>query len=324
MRAVRVHEPGGPEVLRIDDVPVPEPGPGHARVRVEAAGVNFIDVYHRSGRYPLPLPAVLGMEGAGVVDAVGADGTDVRAGDPVAFTGVLGCYADRVVVPIDKPVPVPNDVGLATAAAVLLQGITAHYLTHSTFELHSGHTALVLAAGGGVGHLLVQVAKLRGARVVGAVSGADKESVAREAGADEIVRYRDVALEEAVRDLTGGRGVDVVYDSVGADTFERSMACLRRRGMLVLYGQASGPVAPVDPRRLVDGGSLYLTRPGIPDYMADREELLWRTGDLFAWLRDGRLRVRIDRSWPLHDAAAAHRYMENGRTTGKVLLMTSG
>ena len=322
MRVVRVHEPGGPGALRTDDVPVPEPGSGEARVRVAAAGVNFIDVYHRTGRYPLPLPAVLGMEAAGVVDAVGNGVTEVREGDRVTFTGVLGCYADCVVVPSAKLVRVPDDLGLQTAAAVTLQGITAHFLTHSTFALGEGHTILVLAAAGGVGHLLVQIAKLRGVRVLGAVSSAEKEALARADGADEVIRYRDVPLEDAVADLTDGRGVDVVYDGVGADTFEAGLGCLRRRGTLVLYGHSSGPVEPVDPMRLADG-SLFLTRPGIPDHMADRDELRWRTDDLFAWLRDGRLRVRIDRSWPLDDGPAAHHYVEAGRTAGKVLLLTA-
>ncbi len=321
MRAVRIHTPGAAEVLTLDEIAPPEPGPGQVRVRVEAVGVNFIDVYHRSGRYPLELPATLGMECAGVVDRVGPDVSEVGEGDRVAATGILGAYADLVVVPVSKLAPLPDHVTSRVGAAVMLQGITAHYLTHSTFALGPEHTAVVLAAAGGVGHLLVQVAKLRGARVIGTASTEAKARLAREAGADEVIPYRDVPFDDEVRRLTEGVGADVVYDSVGADTFEQSLSCLRRRGLLALYGRSSGPAPPVDPQLLGRRGSLFLTRPGIPDYMADRDELLWRTGDLFRWLGDGSITVTIDRTWPLDEAAEAHRYIEEGRTAGKVLLV---
>jgi NADPH2:quinone reductase len=323
MLAIRVHETGGPEVLVPEDVPVPDPEAGQVRVRVEAAGLNFIDTYQRSGAYNLALPLTLGLEGAGVVEALGPGVDGVSEGDRVAWPMQLGSYAEQVVVSAGSVVGVPEKVEARTAAAVMLQGMTAHYLAHSTVPLEKGMTVLVTAAAGGVGRLLVQVAKGRGARVIGTVSTDEKEALARAAGADEIVRYRDVDLASAVRDLTDGAGVDVVYDSVGRDTFAASLDSLRPRGHLVLYGQASGPVDPVDPQILNAKGSLYLTRPTLGHYIARPGELAWRAGDLFSWISAGELDVRIDRTWPLAEAAEAHRYIEAGETKGKVLLLPS-
>jgi len=321
MQAIRVHQTGGPEVLVPEDVPVPEPEAGQVRVRVQAAGLNFIDTYQRSGAYNLPLPQTLGLEGAGVVEALGPGVDGVVEGDWVAWAMQLGSYAEQVVVPAGSVVGVPEGVDARTAAAVMLQGMTAHYLTHSTVPLEEGMTVLVTAAAGGAGRLLVQAAKRRGARVIGTVSTDEKEALARAAGVDEIVRYRDVDLAEAVRSLTDGGGVDVVYDSVGRDTFAASLDSLRPRGHLVLYGQASGPVPPVDPQVLNAKGSLYLTRPTLGHYIARPGELAWRAGDLFSWIAAGELDVRIDRTWPLAEAAEAHRYIEAGETKGKVLLL---
>lgn len=320
MRAIRVTRTGGPEVLRLEEVPPPEPGPGQARVRVAYAGVNFIDVYHRTGLYPLPLPFTPGREGAGVVDAVGEGVDEVRPGDRVAWAMEGGAYAEYAVVPAWKLVAVPEGVNLRTAAAVMLQGMTAHYLTHSTYPLREGQAALVHAAAGGVGLLLVQIAKRRGARVIGTVSTEEKAALARGAGADEVVLYTRESFREVVRRVTGGRGVDVVYDSVGKTTFDEGLDSLRRRGYMVLFGQSSGPVPPFDPAVLHRKGSLFLTRPSLADYTADREELLWRAGDLFQWITDGELAVRIDRVLPLEDAAEAHRLLEARKTAGKLLL----
>ncbi len=321
MRAIRIHETGGPEVLLVEDIPTPEPAVGQVRVRVAAAGLNFIDTYQRAGAYQMSLPATLGMEGAGVVDAVGPDVDGPAEGDRVAWAMQLGSYAEQVVVPAATVVAVPDGVDLQRAAAVMLQGMTAHYLSHSTVPLDKGMTVLVTAAAGGAGRLLVQVAKRLGARVIGTVSTDEKDALARAAGADDIVRYRDVDLVDAVRGLTGGAGVDVVYDSVGKDTFAKSLDCLRPRGHLVLYGQASGPVEPVNPQVLNAKGSLYLTRPTLAHYIATRDELAWRAGDLFSWMAAGELDVRIDRTLPLADVAEAHRYIEAGETKGKVLLV---
>jgi NADPH:quinone reductase len=321
MRAVRVHDNGGPDVLRVDEIDVPEPGPGEVRVRIDAAGLNFIDTYHREGLYPLDLPATLGVDAAGTVDAVGDGVRDVAPGDRVAYAGQRGAYAEYAVVPADAVVPVPDGLDLQAAAAVLLQGMTAHYLSHTTYPLDEGDTCLVYAAAGGVGHLLVQFAKQRGARVLATVSTGEKEDLARQDGADEVIRYRDVDLVTTVRELTDGHGVDVVYDSVGADTFDQSLDCLRPRGYLVLYGQSSGPVDPVDPQTLNQKGSLFLTRPTLAHYTARREELLWRADDLLGGIASGELSHRIDRSFPLDEAAEAHRYIEAGRTRGKVLLV---
>lgn len=319
MRAIRVHEHGGPEVLRLEDVPAPEPGPGQARVRLEYSGVNFIDVYHRTGLYKLPLPFTPGSEGAGVVDAVGDDVQEVQVGDRVAFAGQPGSYAEQVVVDASRLVPVPDDVDLELAAAVMLQGLTAHSLAHSVYPLKEGDVALVHAAAGGVGLLLVQLAKRRGARVIGTTSTEEKAALAREAGADHVILYTKEDFVQAVRRLTHGRGVDVVYDSVGKTTFDGSLASLCPRGMLVSFGQSSGPIPPFDVLRL-SRGSLFLTRPVMMDYTATRDELLWRARELFDWIRRRELSVRVDRVLPLEDAAAAHRLLEGRKTAGKLVL----
>ena len=321
MKVMRVHDAGGPAVLSYEDADVPMPAEGEALVRIEAAGLNFIDTYQRSGQYPLDFPAVLGSEAAGVVESVGDRVTDVSEGDRVAFALGSGAYAEYAVMPAAKLVPIPADVDSRTAAAVMLQGMTAHYLATSTFPLRPGMRALVTAASGGVGHLLVQIAKRRSAHVIGTVSTEEKGELARQAGVDDVIYYRELDLADEVARLTGGEGVHVVYDSVGADTFAASLASLRPRGYLVLYGQASGKVADLDPQVLNKKGSLYLTRPSLGHYVADRDELLGRANDVFSWIAAGELRVRIDRTWPLRDAAEAHRYMESGQTKGKVLLI---
>ena len=320
MKAIRVHEFGDPDVLRYDDVPMPEPGPGEARVKLAATGVNFIDIYHRKGQYPGQLPLTLGQEGAGVVDALGAGVSEVQLGDQVVYASVQGSYAEYALVPAARLVQVPAGVSLEQAAALMLQGLTAHYLALSTFALKPGDTALVHAAGGGVGQLLVQIAKRCGARVIGTASAA-KLDLARAAGADEAIDYDAGDFAPAVKQLTGGRGVDVVYDSVGKNTFDGSLDCLRPRGYLVLYGQSSGPVAPLNPQLLNSKGSLFLTRPTLGHYVATREELLARTGDLFGWVRAGELKIAIDTTFALADAAEAHRYLEARKTKGKVLLI---
>jgi NADPH2:quinone reductase len=320
MKAIRIHEFGGPEVLRYEDLPLPEPGPGEARVKLAATGVNFIDIYHRKGQYPGQLPLTLGQEAAGVVDAVGADVADVKPGEHVAYAGAQGAYAEYAIVPAARLVPVPEGVALDLAAAVMLQGMTAHYLTHHTFALKPGDTALVHAAAGGVGQLLVQLAKRRGARVIGTASAA-KLDLARAAGVDEVISYNEEDFEAAVKRLTDGKGVDVVYDSVGKTTFDKSLNCLRRRGYMVLFGQSSGPVPALDPQILNGKGSLFLTRPTLAHYTATRDELLSRTNDLFGWIAAGELKVMIDTTFPLAQAAEAHRYLEDRRTKGKVLLI---
>lgn len=299
---------------------MPVPGPGEARVKLTYAGLNFIDVYHRTGLYPLPLPAILGSEGAGTVDAVGAGVTDVRVGERVAFALHRGTYAEYAVVPTWKLLPVPDGVSDAQAAALLLQGLTAHALALSTVPLKSGNTCLVHAASGGVGLLLTQIARRQGARVLATVGSAEKAALARNAGADEVMLYRDVDFETEVQRLTAGAGVDVVYDAVGRDTFAKGLNVLRPRGTMVLYGAASGPVEPLDPQVLNQKGSLFLTRPTLGHYVATPEELRERAADLFAWLADGTLHLRIDRTFPLAQAAEAHRYIEARGTKGKVLL----
>jgi NADPH:quinone reductase len=321
MRAARITEPGGPEVLEIADVPDPDPGEGQLLVEVVAAGVNFIDTYQRTGAYPLDLPATLGLEGAGEVVAVGPGVSHRGVGDRVAWTGQLGSYAQRVLVPEDQAVVVPSGLGLDVAAALMLQGVTAHYLSYSTKHLGEEDTVLVYAPAGGVGQLLVQLASWRGARVLAATSTDAKALRAQELGADEVIRYREVDIAEAVSDLTGGRGVDVVYDSVGADTFDASLRCLRPRGLMVLYGQSSGPVAPVDPQALNRGGSLYLTRPSLAHYTADPGELEWRATTVMEFAAQGQLDVAIHDRYPLEDAARAHRDLESGETSGKLLLV---
>ena len=321
MKAVRVHQNGGPDVLRYEDIPVPEPATGEARVKIEAIGLNFIDIYQRTGLYPIKIPFTLGMEGAGIVDAVGADVVEVKKGDRVAYSMHLGSYAEYAVVPAWKLVPLPRRIDSRSAAAVMLQGMTAHYLTRSTYPLKKGETALVHAAAGGVGLLLIQVAKRTGATVFGTVSTEEKAKLAREAGADEVILYTQTDFLTEVKRLTNGAGVHVVYDSVGKDTFEKSLDCLRPRGYLVLFGNSSGPVPPFDLGKLAAKGSLFVTRPTLIHYASNREELLQRSGDLFKWIANGELKLRIDRSFSLSEAAEAQRQLEARKTTGKVLLI---
>ncbi|HEU4630807.1 MAG TPA: quinone oxidoreductase [Gemmatimonadaceae bacterium] len=320
MHAVRVHEAGGAEALRYEEVPVPEPKAGEALVRLDAVGVNFIDVYKRMGRYPLPLPATLGEEGAGTVVAVGEGVRDVREGDRVAWASVLGAYAEYAVVPAARLVPLPDGVTAVQGAALMLQGMTAHYLASSTYPLREGDRCLVHAAAGGVGLLLVQIAKRRGAHVIGTAGSEEKAALARAAGADATIVYTRQDFAAETRRITGGARLDVVFDSVGQTTFLAGLDLLRPRGMMVLFGQSSGPVAPVDPQLLNRKGSLFLTRPTLRDYVATRDELLWRARELFEWVAAGTLSVRIGAEYPLAEAAEAHRALEGRRTTGKVLL----
>lgn len=321
MKAVRVHAYGPPEALAWEDVPTPEPAEREVLIKIAAAGVNYIDIYHRTGLYPGEVPFTPGMEGAGVVAGVGPGVADFQSGDRVAYAMQRGAYAEYATVPAAQVVPVPEGVSDQQAAAVMLQGMTAHYLSHDTYALGETDVALIHAAAGGVGLLLVQMAKRRGARVIGTVSTDEKAALAREYGADEVILYTEQDFEAETKRLTGGRGVDVVYEAVGKTTFEQSLNCLRPRGYLVLFGQASGPVPPVDPQILNTKGSLYLTRPTLRDYVAGRSELTRRAGDLFAWIGSGDLRVRIDVTYPLAEASDAHRYVEERRTRGKVLLV---
>jgi len=321
MKAIRVVETGGPEKLLYQDVPDPKPGPGQARVKVEAIGLNFIDVYHRTGLYPVPLPFTPGMEAAGVVDAVGIDAAGLQIGDRMAFAMNLGAYAEFVLVPAPLLVRLPREVGFREAAASMLQGMTAHYLTHSTFPLAAGMTVLVHAAAGGTGLLIIQLAKQKGTAVIGTVSSPAKAELARKAGADHVILYTQTDFESEVRSITEGRGVDVVYDSVGKTTFAKSMNCLRKRGMLVLFGQSSGPVAPLDPTILNAKGSIYLTRPSLAHYATPPDELQWRSRDILSGISSGSLKIRIGESFPLSAAAAAHQALEGRKTTGKVLLI---
>jgi NADPH2:quinone reductase len=320
MLAIRIHETGGPEKMRADDVPVPPPGAGQLRFRVEAAGVNFVDTYHRSGLYKVPLPHTLGQEAAGIVTAVGEGVTEFRVGDRVATLRALGAYAAEAVVPAAVTLAVPAGVTSDLAAAATLQGMTAHYLACDTFPLQPGHSALVHAGAGGVGLLLIQIAKLRGARVLATVGNDEKAKLAREAGADAVCIYTRENFPAAARAFTDGRGVDVAFDSVGKDTFEGTLDSLRPRGMFVSYGNASGPVPPFAPLILSQKGSLFFTRPSFLHYMQTRAELLNRANDLFGWIARGQIRVRIGASYPLAQAAEAHRALEGRATTGKVLL----
>jgi NADPH:quinone reductase len=321
MKAIRVHAPGGAEALVYEDVPEPLPKAGEAVVRVEAAGVNFIDVYFRTGAYKAAPPVTLGQEGAGTVLSVTPGVTGIAVGDRVAWVGTLGSYADAVAVPADRLVKLPEGVSARQAAAAMLQGMTAHYLSHATYALKPGDTCLVHAGAGGVGLLLTQMAKALGARVFTTVSTAEKASLSREAGADATINYATEDFEAEVKRLTGGRGVQVVYDSVGRTTFEKGLSCLALRGMMVLFGQSSGAVAPFDPQILAQRGSLYLTRPTLFQYMVSREELAARAGDVLEWVRTGRLKLRLEHDFPLAEAAAAHRALEGRTTTGKVLLI---
>ncbi|HJR63174.1 MAG TPA: quinone oxidoreductase [Gemmatimonadaceae bacterium] len=321
MKAIRVHENGGPDVLRLTDVPDPRPGPGQALVRLEAVGVNFIDIYQRKGLYAQPLPFTPGTEGAGTVAALGEGVTDVRVGDRVASVSLLGSYAELALAPAGRLVPIPDGIDTRLAGAAILQGVTAHYLATSTYPLARGDWCLVHAAAGGVGLLLCQIATRRGARVIATVSTAEKAALATRAGAEAVVRYTEQDFVAEVRRLTDGRGVRVVYDSVGKTTFDGSLDCLSPRGMLVLFGQSSGPVPPLDPQVLNRKGSVYLTRPTIAHYTATREELLARTSDLFTWVARNELHVHIGRSYALGGAADAHRALEGRGTMGKVLLL---
>lgn len=321
MKAILVQEHGGAEVLQYTDVPDPENGPDDVLVKVHAAGVNFLDVYHRTGLYPQNLPLVPGQEGAGVVVTVGSAVHTVKPGDRVAWASGPGSYAELVSVPASRLVKIPRAITDETAAAAMLQGLTAHYLATSTFPLKKGDTCLIHAAAGGVGLLLTQIAKLRGARVIGTTSSEEKAKRAREAGADYVIRYAVNDVAEEVRKITGDRGVDVVYDAVGKATWDSSIDSLHPRGMMVSYGNASGPVPPFEPLLLSRKGSLFLTRPTLVNYIATRDEFEARTNDLAKWIKDGRLKVHIERTMPLAEAAEAHRALEGRKTSGKVLLI---
>jgi NADPH2:quinone reductase len=320
-RAIVVQQHGGSEVLRLEERDPGEPGPGSVRVRVSASGVNFIDVYMRTGLYPRPTPFVLGLEGAGVVEAVGPSSEGLVEGDRVAWSAVPGSYAEVLVAPADRLVTVPDGVSDQVAAAAMLQGMTAHYLVHGVRKTNPGDTALVHAAAGGVGLLLIQILKAAGARVVGTCSTEEKEALARQAGADEVVRYTDRDFASAAREWTGGAGVDVVYDSVGRTTFEASMKSLRPRGLLCLYGQSSGVVPPFDLNRLNAMGSLFVTRPSLAHYTASRSELEERAGAVLGAIAGAQLHVRIGAQYPIEQAGDAHDALEQRRTTGKVLLL---
>jgi NADPH2:quinone reductase len=321
MKAVRVHKYGGPEVLTLEEIPVPEPKAGEARVKIEAIGVNYIDVYQRTGLYPLQTPFTLGTEGAGIVDAVGPNVTEVKKGERVGYAMIPGSYAEYAIVPAARLVPIPPNIDARTAAALMTQGMTAHYLTHSTYPLKKGETALLHAAAGGVGLLVIQIAKQLGATVIGTVSTEAKAKLAKEMGADHLILYTQSDFLAEVKKLTDGRGANVVYDSVGQTTFDKSLDCLRPRGYLVLFGQSSGPVPPFDPGKLAAKGSLFLTRPSLAHYTLERSELLQRANEVFNWTATGKLKVRIDKTFPLAEAAEAHRQLEERKTTGKVILL---
>ena len=321
MLAIRIHEVGGPEKLRTDDIPLPAPAAGQLRIRVEAVGINYVDTYFRSGLYPVELPHLLGQEAAGVVTALGNGVTDFRLGDRIATAHASGAYALETIVAAEKAVPVPNDITSELAAAVMLQGMTAHYLACDTFPLKAGDVALVHAGAGGVGLLLTQIAKMRGARVITTVGTDAKAKLSREAGADEVCVYTREDFVEAVRSFTGGRGADVVYDAVGASTFEGTLKSLRTRRMFVSYVNASGPVSPFSPLVLSKNGSLFFTRPSLAHYTITTAELRARANDLFSWMEAGKMKVRIGATYPLAAAADAHRALEGRQTTGKVLLL---
>jgi len=321
MIAIQVQTTGGPASLKPVEIPTPQPGPTEALVRIAATGVNFIDVYFRTGLYKAPLTLVPGSEAAGTVEAVGAEVTGLQPGDRVAYAMARGSYAQFAVAPAWQLVKIPDALDFQQAAAAMLQGMTAHYLTHSTYLLKPGNVCLVHAAAGGAGGLIVQMAKMLGARVFGTVSNDEKARIAREAGCDEVIQYTRQDFQAEVKRLTDGRGVDVVYDSVGASTFEQSLNSLRPRGLLALFGQSSGAAPPFDPNTLNGKGSLYLTRPSLGHYIANHEELAWRAGDVLSWVADGRLKLRIDRVYPLAEAAQAHRDLEGRKTAGKLLLL---
>src|SRR5690242_3825191 len=321
MKAIQVQQPGGIEALQFVDIPVPKPKPNEAVVKIAAAGVNFIDVYLREGRYKAPLPFVNGQEASGVVSEIGADVKTVKPGDRVAYAGPLGAYAEYAAVPAERLVPIPSGVSDRDAAAAMLQGMTAHYLAYDTFPLKSGQTALVHAAAGGVGLLLVQMAHNIGARVIGTVSTEEKAKLAREAGADEVILYTKSDFESETKRITGGKGVDVVYDSVGKTTFDKGLNVLRPRGMMVLYGGSSGAAPSLDPIVLTQKGSLFLTRPSLNQYISTRDELDMRADALFDMIAAKKLKLRIEHVYPLQDAQQAHRDLEGRKTTGKLLLI---
>jgi NADPH2:quinone reductase len=321
MKAIQVKQVGGPEAMELVELPTPQPKPNEAVVKLAASGVNFIDVYNREGRYKALLPFVLGQEGAGVVTAVGAEVKSVKVGDRVAWTSQLGAYAEYAAVPADRLVPIPQGVSEQQAAGTMLQGMTAHYLAHDTYPLKKGETALIHAAAGGVGLLLVQMAHNIGARVIATVSTDEKADLAREAGADEVILYTQADFEAETKRLTGGKGVDVVYDSVGKTTFEKGLNILRPRGMMVLFGGSSGAVPPFDPIILTQKGSLFLTRPSLGNYIATREELVARSSAVFGMIAAGKLKLRIEHTYPLAEVQRAHRDLEGRKTTGKLLLI---
>jgi NADPH2:quinone reductase len=321
MKAIRVNAPGGPEVLHYEDVADPTPKAGEATVKVDAAGLNYIDVYQRSGQYKLNLPLTLGLEAGGTVTAVGPNVTEVKVGDKVAYTGVAGAYAQYAAVPAARLVTLPAGLSTRQGAAAMLQGLTAHYLACSTYPLKSGDTCLVHAAAGGVGLLLCQIAKMRGARVIGTVSTEEKAKLAREAGASDVILYTKQDFEAEVKRLTDGKGLQVVYDSVGQTTFDKGFNCLAPRGMMALYGQSSGHIGPFDLGVLNAKGSLFVTRPSLNHHIITRAELLERSNELLGWIRDGKLKLRTEFEFPLKDAADAHRALEGRKTTGKVLLI---
>jgi NADPH2:quinone reductase len=323
MKAIQVKQSGGPEVMELVDLPVPQPKPHEAVVKIQAAGVNFIDVYNRQGHYKVPLPFVPGQEAAGIVSVVGADVKGVAVRDRVAYTSVLGSYAEYAAVPADRLVKIPAGVNEREAAAAMLQGMTAHYLAHDTHPLKKGETALIHAAAGGVGLLLVQMAHNVGARVIATVSTEDKAKLARAAGADEIILYTQSDFEAETKRLTDGKGVDVIYDSVGKTTFDKGLSVLRPRGMMVLFGGSSGPVAPFDPLVLTQKGSIFLTRPSLGHYIITPQELQQRASAVFGMIREGKLKLRIEHLYPLAEAQRAHRDLEGRKTTGKLLLLTN-
>ena len=321
MKAIQVKQPGGPEAMELVDLPVPEPKANEAVLKLAASGVNFIDIYQREGRYKVPLPFVLGQEGAGTVTAVGSEVKSLKAGDRVAWSSVLGAYAEYAAIPADRLVAVPSGVSDQQAAAGMLQGMTAHYLSHDTFPLKAGQTALVHAAAGGVGLILTQMAHNIGARVIATVSTDEKAQLAREAGADEVIFYTRQDFETETRRLTSGKGVDVVYDSVGKTTFEKGLNVLRPRGMMALFGGSSGAVPPFDLIQLSAKGSLFVTRPSLAHYIATREELVARSGSVFAMIAAGKLKLRIEHMYPLTEVQRAHNELEGRKTTGKLLLI---
>jgi NADPH2:quinone reductase len=321
MKAIRVHQFGAPDVLTYEDAPLPEPKEGEVRIKLAAVGLNFIDTYHRSGAYAMATPYIPGLEGGGIVDAVGAEVTSFKVGDRVAYPSQAGSYAEYVVVPAERTVSIPDALDLNIATAAMLQGMTAHAFATGAYPIQQGDKVLIHAAAGGLGQMLVQIAKLRGGWVVGTVSNQEKADIVKAAGADEVILYTEQDFESETKRLTGGQGVHVVYDSVGKTTFDKSLNCLRPRGYMILCGQASGPVDPINPQILNQRGSLYLTRPSLGPYIATRADLLQRADDLFGWIAARKLKIQIDKTFPLAQAAEAHRYIEGRMTKGKVLLV---